>query len=173
MKKLISIAVAATFALAPSAFAAGSHHSNAHAKARNVAAEPGQRVGALSCVIDGGLGLILGSSRKINCEFRQSNGKVERYTGSIGKLGLDIGISGKSYLNWMVVSTAASRVGEGALAGSYVGASASAAVGIGVGANALIGGSAKNFALQPVSAQAGTGLNVAAGVSSLQLQRAS
>nr|WP_281405077.1 DUF992 domain-containing protein [Rhizobium sp. FKY42] len=58
------------------------------------------------------------------------------------------------------------------LAGSYVGASASAAAGIGVGANALIGGSSKNFALQPVSAQVGIGLNVAAGVSRLQLSHA-
>lgn len=167
MKKIILLAALASIAAVPAAFAASGQ------KARQAqVAEPGQRVGALSCEIDGGVGLILGSSKKVQCQFRQQNGKVERYTGSIGKLGLDIGVTGKTYLNWVVVSTAASRIGEGSLAGSYVGASASAAAGIGVGANALIGGNSKNFALQPVSAQVGTGLNVAAGVSRLQLQHA-
>lgn len=167
MKKMIMLTAAASIAAAPLAMAAG-----AGSKSRAPAAEAGQRVGALSCEIDGGVGLLLGSSKKVACEFRQQSGKVERYTGSIGKLGLDIGVTGKTYLNWVVVSTAASRIGEGALAGSYVGASASAAAGIGVGANALVGGNAKNFALQPVSAQVGTGLNVAAGVSRLQLKHA-
>jgi hypothetical protein len=41
-----------------------------------------------------------------------------------------------------------------------------------LGANALIGGNAKNFALQPLSAEVGTGVNIAAGVSRLQLKRA-
>lgn len=168
MKKIILLAAAVSFAVTPAAFAASAN------KARQVqAAEPGQRIGALNCEIDGGVGLLLGSSKKVKCQFRQQNGKVERYTGSIGKIGLDIGVTGKSYLNWVVVSTAASRIGDGALAGSYVGASASAAAGIGIGANALIGGNAKNFALQPLSAQVGTGLNIAAGVSRLQLQHAS
>ncbi len=72
----------------------------------------------------------------------------------------------------MVYSINATRAGEGALAGSYVGASAGAAVGVGLGANALIGGNSKNFGLQPLSGEAGTGLNVAAGVSRLQLRPA-
>ncbi|KQZ48586.1 hypothetical protein ASD54_17140 [Rhizobium sp. Root149] len=166
MKKIILLATIASLAATPAAFAASGKASRAQA------AEPGQRIGALSCEIEGGVGLILSSSKKVQCQFRQQNGKVERYTGSIGKLGLDIGVTGKTYLNWVVVSTAASRIGEGSLAGSYVGASASAAAGVGVGANALIGGNSRNFALQPVSAQVGTGLNVAAGVSRLQLNHA-
>lgn len=168
MKKIILLAAAVSLAASPAAFAASGQKTRPAQ-----AAEPGQRIGALNCEIEGGVGLILGSSKKVKCEFRQQNGKVERYTGSIGKLGLDIGVTGKTYLNWVVVSTAASRIGDGALAGSYVGTSASAAAGIGVGANALIGGNSKNFALQPLSAQVGTRLNVAAGVSRLQLQRAS
>jgi len=55
---------------------------------------------------------------------------------------------------------------------TYVGASASASIGLGLGANALIGGDKKNFGLQPLSAETGTGLNVAAGVSRLQLRAA-
>ena len=44
-----------------------------------------------------------------------------------------------------------------------------AAVGVGLGANAMIGGSNKSIVLQPLSVQAQEGLNIAAGVSSLEL----
>jgi hypothetical protein len=43
-------------------------------------------------------------------------------------------------------------------------------VGVGVGANALIGGSDKSIVLQPLSVQSQQGLNIAAGVASLQLR---
>ena len=39
------------------------------------------------------------------------------------------------------------------------------------GANALIGGSESNFVLQPVSAEAGAGVNVAIGVTALKISR--
>ncbi len=172
MKRLIIVAATISVAFASVAAAAGIHH---HPKKRSpeVASEPKERLGTLSCEVAGGVGMILGSSRKVSCTFKQRTGKVERYAGTIGKLGIDVGITGKSYLSWVVVNTAPTRIGDGALAGTYVGASAGASVGLGLGANVLIGGNAKNFALQPLSAEAGTGLNVAAGVSRLQLSPAS
>jgi len=45
-----------------------------------------------------------------------------------------------------------------------------ASVGVGGGANAMVGGSNNTFALQPVSAEAQTGLNVSAGVTGLELR---
>ena len=60
----------------------------------------------------------------------------------------------------------------GALAGDYVGASGEATVGVGVGANVLVGGNNRTVALQPVSVQGQTGLNLAVGVSGLTLQPA-
>ena len=56
--------------------------------------------------------------------------------------------------------------------GDYVGATAEATVGAGLGANALIGGSDRTIALQPLSVQGQTGLNVAAGVAGLTLRPA-
>ncbi len=50
-----------------------------------------------------------------------------------------------------------------ALRGDYVGASGEATIGAGLGANVLVGGSNRTVALQPVSIQGQTGLNVAAG----------
>jgi hypothetical protein len=58
---------------------------------------------------------------------------------------------------------------DGALAGTYLGASAEATAGVGAGANLLIGGSDDTISLQPLSVQGQTGLNAALGVSELIL----
>lgn len=171
MKKTFIVAMAGSLALCSAASAASTHHQKKH-HAKQVVSEPKQRLGTLSCEVAGGMGMLIGSSKAVDCQFQQRSGKTERYTGTIGKIGVDVGITGKTYLSWIVVNTAPTTIGEGSLAGTYVGASASASVGIGLGANALVGGNAKNFGLQPLSAEAGTGLNVAAGVSRLQLRPA-
>jgi hypothetical protein len=57
------------------------------------------------------------------------------------------------------------------IAGTYVGATGEASLGAGVGANALVGGLNNNVALQPLSIQGQTGLNVALGGASLELRR--
>ena len=168
MKKTLVLAVASTLALASAASAANTHHT----KKQQVVSQPKERLGTLTCEVAGGIGMLIGSSKAVDCQFKQRTGKIERYTGTIGKLGIDVGVTGKSYLSWIVVNTVPTTVGEGSLAGTYVGASAGASLGIGLGANALVGGNAKNFGLQPLSAEAGTGLNVAAGVSRLQLRQA-
>lgn len=166
MNKLTIIAAAAAVSFGSVATAAPMHSS----KHTTVAAQPKERLGTLSCQVAGGVGMILGSSKAVSCDFKRSNGHAEHYVGSIGKLGIDIGVTRKSYLSWIVYNVQPTRVGDGALAGSYIGASAGASVGYGLGANALIGGTAKNFGLQPLSGETSTGLNVAAGVAQLQLR---
>ncbi|MFC6488330.1 DUF992 domain-containing protein [Nitratireductor sp. GCM10026969] len=153
----------------------------AAANAAETAAQPSEaaskpaeqtKLGVLSCVVDGGIGLLIGSSKGVNCEFTHSDGTVERYTGTMGKLGLDIGITEKSYLKWVVLTPIGNEVGEHALAGDYVGVSAGGSIGLGLGANALIGGSSKKIGLQPFSAEGTKGLNVAIGASKLSLKPA-
>jgi len=134
-------------------------------------ARSGVRVGSLNCTIQGGVGLILGSSRQMNCRFRPSRGgSTERYTGRITRIGLDIGVTSRSYMTWGVF--AAGRISRGALAGSYGGASAEATIGVGLGANVLVGGFKRTIALQPLSIQGQRGLNLAAGVAGLSLRYA-
>ncbi|WP_373506144.1 DUF992 domain-containing protein [Aestuariivirga sp.] len=134
-------------------------------------AKDGVKVGVLTCNVDGGVGLIIGSSKAMDCTFERSgSSKVEHYTGRIGKLGVDIGITGKTTMGWAVF--APGQLKSGSLAGSYGGATAEATVAVGLGANVLVGGSNKSIALQPVSVQAQTGLNVAAGIASLKLEYA-
>jgi hypothetical protein len=85
---------------------------------------------------------------------------VEHYSGTISKWGVDIGYTAKAKLIWAVFAPT-SDVRPGALEGEYAGATAQATVGVGLGANVLIGGLDKSVALQPVSVEGSTGLNVA------------
>jgi hypothetical protein len=61
-------------------------------------------------------------------------------------------------------------VARGALSGHYAGATASATAIVGAGANALIGGLDRSIALQPVSVEGTTGLDVAAGIGAMTLR---
>jgi hypothetical protein len=128
------------------------------------------RVGVLECIVDPGIGFIVASSKALKCTLTPSAGAPERYSGRISKLGLDIGVTGKSVMVWAVVAGQAGYT-PWSLAGNYFGISAQASVALGVGANALIGGSDKSIVLQPLSVQAQMGLNLAAGVAGLTLTR--
>jgi len=126
--------------------------------------------GMLTCNVAGGAGFIFGSSKALTCTF-DGPGYREVYTGSIDKFGVDLGFTGESIIAWGVFAPT-SNPGPGALAGRYSGVSGQATAGVGLGANVLIGGSGQSIALQPVSVQAQTGLNVAAGITSLTLHPA-
>jgi hypothetical protein len=132
-------------------------------------AQSNVKVGALRCEVAGGLGLIIASSKEMECRFTSARGYREHYYGAIRKFGLDIGATNQGILAWDVFApTAGPR--RHALAGDYVGVGASATVGAGVGANALVGGDGRSFTLQPLSVQAQTGLDLAGGVSSMTLR---
>ena len=130
------------------------------------------RVGQLVCDASAGLGLIFGSSRSLDCEFRPIGGlPPERYVGRIGRLGIDVGYTGPATLVWTVVNTGPDAA-PGSLAGRYVGVASAASLGLGLGSAALIGGSLDQVALQPLSIETNTGIAVAAGVAELSLQAA-
>jgi hypothetical protein len=128
------------------------------------------QVGQLSCSVSSGVGMIVGSQRNVSCNFQPDNGPPEAYTGTLTKVGLDVGFTTGSAIIWTVFAGTNRYVGM--LAGTYAGAQAEATAGVGVGANALIGGSNRSVALQPLSVQGQTGLNVAAGIGSLELHLA-
>ena len=128
------------------------------------------KAGMLSCDISGGLGLIVGSQKRVSCIFTPSQpGPREVYLGTINKFGLDIGATSGGEMVWAVYAPTSRRFG--ALAGQYTGASAEATVGLGAGANVLIGGSNRTITLQPVSVQGQAGLNLAVGVAGLELHQ--
>lgn len=127
------------------------------------------KVGTLTCDISAGIGLIIGSQKQVQCLFTPSEpGPREVYVGSIRKFGLDLGATAGGEMVWSVYAPTTGRIA--ALAGNYVGATAEATVGAGLGANVLVGGSDRTVALQPVAVQGQSGLNVAAGVTDLELR---
>lgn len=134
-------------------------------------AEARTRVGTLECNVAPGIGLIITSKQALSCRFRSVSGRTQYYVGTIRKFGLDIGASGPGRLVWDVFAPTDPGT-RFALAGSYVGATADVAIGAGLGANALVGGSSRSIALQPLSVTAGTGLNIAVGVGDLLLEPA-
>ena len=129
-------------------------------------------VGQLVCNVSGGAGFVITSSRGLNCEYSPSSGAPpQHYVGTINNFGLTLGDQGPGKLTWGVVSVGGA-VGPGALAGTFQGASASASAGQGIGTNALFGGDNGSITFQPLSIQTESGVNVAAGVSSMSLEYA-
>jgi hypothetical protein len=153
MKKFLAAAAAALMLAVPGA----------------AVADAQVKVGVLSCSVEGGVGFIIGSSKDMTCSFKRDGKKTERYRGNIKKLGIDIGITGRTEIVWLVFSGSSTKYGPGSLAGTYVGGSAEATLGVGLGGNWLIGGSRKGFALQPWSIQGQTGLNYSVAFSGLTL----
>jgi len=134
-------------------------------------AEPAKVVaGTLTCKGAGTVGLIVGSKEQLSCTFKPA-GKVavRRFSGSTTRVGLDVGVRGKSTMIWTVLGSTTQLPSEH-LGGSFGGVSADVAAGLGVGANVLVGGNKKSVVLQPLSVKGQTGLNVAVGVSSLTLK---
>jgi len=129
----------------------------------------GVNAGLLECRGMGSTGFIIGSVHELECVFKTEYMPPVRYHGIVRKFGLDVGITEGSVLAWGVVAPTA-QIGPGDLAGTYGGVSASAALGVGAGANALVGGSGNTIALQPVSVEGQSGINVTLGVASLELR---
>jgi Protein of unknown function (DUF992) len=128
------------------------------------------QAGSLECSMSSSIGLIVASQRNIACNYKPNGGPPEAYVGTMTRVGLDVGITGGGAIIWAVFSGTNRYVGM--LAGTYVGASAEMTVAAGLGANVLVGGSNRSVALQPLSVQGQVGLNIAAGVSSLELHLA-
>jgi hypothetical protein len=125
-------------------------------------------VGTLQCDVSAGVGMIIGSTRQLDCVLDPLRGPDQRYIGTVRHAGLDLGVTGGGVMVWSVLSSNAQP--RFPMTGRYVGAQASGSLGVGLGANALVGGNESSFALQPISVQAQTGVNIAVGVAELTLE---
>jgi len=173
MKKSIAVALAALPVLT-SAGAAFSADVISRRDPVPVYEEPDQRggvrIGYLDCTIGGGVGYVLGSAKEADCVFTSAIGSepLDRYTGVVRKMGVDLGFTTRSRLIWAVFAPTAGYH-HGSLGGLYQGATAEATVGAGIGANILVGGTSGSIHLQTVSLTGQLGLNVAATGTSVTL----
>ena len=126
------------------------------------------QVGTLTCSLSSGIGLIVGSQRNVSCAFAGERGEPEDvYTGTMTRVGFDIGVTTGSVIIWAVF--AETNRYKGMLTGTYKSASAEMSIAAGLGANVLVGGSNRTVALQPRSVQGLLGFDIAAGVGTLDL----
>ena len=132
-------------------------------------AMPPVRAGVLQCQGGQNVGFVVGSVTQLECVFQSEGRRPEPYIATVRRVGLDLGVTAQTQLAW-AVNAPNTRFGRGELAGSYGGVGANASVGIGGGGNFLVGGPQNAYALQPLSVQGQTGLNVAAGIAALDLE---
>jgi hypothetical protein len=134
-----------------------------------IAEEAKIKVGTLTCKGKGGVGLIVGSKEKLDCTYEPSGaGAVRHFNGTVTKIGLDIGIKGKSVIVWVVLGSTTSLPSD-ALGGTFAGVAADTSLGLGAGAQVLVGGNKNSIVLQPLSVKGQTGFNIAVGVAGLKL----
>ena len=133
---------------------------------------PPVRAGILQCQGGQNVGFVVGSVTSLECVFQSDGRRPEPYVATVRRIGVDLGFTQQTQFTW-AVNAPNSRLGRGELAGNYGGVGANASVGIGGGGNFLVGGPQNSYALQPVSVQGQTGLNVAAGIAGLELEAVS
>ena len=127
------------------------------------------QVGVLECRGGASIGFVVGSVTNLGCVLRIEGLPEDRYVATIRRVGLDLGITQETALAWAVYAPV-NRLGPGDLSGNYAGAQGSASLGVGAGGNVLVGGSNNTVALQPLSLQGQIGVNIAAGLESLELR---
>ena len=130
---------------------------------------PPVRAGILQCQGGQNVGFVVGSVTSFECVFQSEGRRPEPYIATVRRYGVDLGFTEQTRFAW-AVNAPQGRIGRGDLAGNYGGVGANASIGIGGGGNFLVGGPANNYALQPLSVQGQTGLNVAAGIADIELQ---
>ena len=118
-----------------------------------------------TCRVDPNIGFIIVGHQPMQCVYTQAPNAIPQ----VPPQSYDGALSTGSVLSWAVFAPTMG-VPAGALAGEYVGVSADVGLGLGAGANVLLGGSNRTIALQPLSLQGSTAINVIAGVSSLKLR---
>lgn len=127
------------------------------------------QLGVLNCRGGASVGFVVGSVTNLGCVLTGTGRPDQPYVATIRKVGLDIGITQETALAWAVFAPV-NYSGQGDISGNYAGAQGSASFGVGLGANVLVGGSQNSVALQPLSLQGSTGINIAAGLESLELR---
>ncbi|MCC7412598.1 MAG: DUF992 domain-containing protein [Gammaproteobacteria bacterium] len=145
------------------------------AAGQGVMAQEGVKLGVIECSVVPGsrVNLLIRSTADVTCTFN-NQGTMEKYKGETGiALGLDLSFKQNEKISFAVIGAVDDvKPGAHALRGKFVGGEASAAAGVGVGAKALVGGSNKNVALQPLAVETSTGLGVSGGLAFLYLEPA-
>lgn len=127
-------------------------------------------IGSLTCNIAGGTGYVLGSSKSMECVFLSKDGaQSAEYTGTIDKVGVDIGYTKAIHTIWRVYSLGSDRAAT-TLSGTYVGEQTTAAAGSQAGGNWLYGGPNAEIGMIASGIVQNAGYNLAMGIGAMTLK---
>ena len=127
-------------------------------------------IGSLSCNVGGSTGYILASSKSLDCVFLNKDGtQSAQYTGSIDKVGVDIGYTKAVHTIWRVYSLGSVR-GPNNLGGTYVGEQGTAAAGDQAGGNWIYGGPSAEIGMLASGVIQDAGYNLAVGIAAMTIK---
>ena len=167
MKMIAKAAVAATLAMSVGACmqqSTSQQLNTANANSRIF-------IGSLTCNVGGGTGYILASRKSLDCVFLAKDGvQTAQYTGTINKVGIDIGYTRAVHTIWRVYSLGSDR-GPGDLSGTYVGEQGTVAAGGQAGGNWIYGGPNAEIGMIASGIVQDAGYNLATGIAEMSLKR--
>lgn len=127
-------------------------------------------IGSLTCNIEGGTGYILGSSKSMDCVFLSKDGvQSAQYTGTINKVGVDIGYTKAIHTIWRVYTLGPDRPAN-SLSGTYVGEQGTVAAGGQAGGNWIYGGPNAEIGMIASGIVQDAGYNLAMGIGAMTLK---
>lgn len=126
-------------------------------------------IGALSCNVAGGTGYVLASSKTMECVFLDRNGQSAEYSGTINKVGIDIGYTKAVHTVWRVYSLGSDRKAS-QLSGTYVGEQGTVAAGGQAGGNWIYGGPNAEIGMVASGIVKDAGYNLATGIAEMSLK---
>jgi len=169
MKMIVKAAVAATLAAAVGACNQSMSQSTPQ-QLNTTNANSRIYIGSLSCNVGGSTGYILASRKSLDCVFLGKDGtQSAQYTGSIDKVGVDIGYTKAVHTIWRVYSLGSDR-GPNNLSGTYVGEQGTAAAGTQAGGNWIYGGPNAEVGMLASGIIQDAGYNLAAGIAAMTIK---
>ncbi|MCA0303778.1 MAG: DUF992 domain-containing protein [Proteobacteria bacterium] len=127
-------------------------------------------IGSLSCNVGGSTGYVLASRKTLDCVFLDKEGTLSaQYTGTIDKVGIDIGYTKAVHTIWRVYSLGSVR-GPWNLSGTYVGEQGTVAAGAQAGGNWIYGGPNAEIGMLASGVVQDAGYNLATGIAAMTLK---
>jgi uncharacterized protein DUF992 len=127
-------------------------------------------IGSLSCNVGGSTGYVLASRKTLDCVFLGKDGiQSAQYTGTIDKVGIDIGYTRAVHTIWRVYSLGSDR-GPSDLSGTYVGEQGTVAAGQQAGGNWIYGGPNAEVGMVSSGVIQDAGYNLATGIAGMTIK---
>ena len=169
MKNVVMTAAVAVLALSTGACNSSLQQSSAQ-QLNTTNANSRIYIGSLTCNVGGSTGYVLGSAKPLDCVFLGKDGvSTAQYTGTIDKVGIDIGYTKAVHTIWRVYSLGSDR-GVTQISGTYVGEQGTVAAGNQAGGNWIYGGPNAEIGMVSSGVIKDAGYNLATGVAAMTIR---